>query len=365
MQIVLKDFKKQKDTIEVEPSESIASVKEKLALLKGCQLDQLKFVYSGKVLQDDKTVEFFKIKENDQIIFMVSKLKKAPVAEAPAQLGSVPSSAQEAQAPLSPAQQTTNLLLLEPAAQLESAAPLDQLDQSFNASTFATGSSREAAILNIMEMGYERAQVERALIAAYNNPDRAVEYLLTGIPETPASTQQQQQQQQPSLAQPLPQLVSDSDAQNSGNLFEQAALVASSSGQNEPQQGVTAEQLQQLRLVLSEHPEMIETLLQQILSQNPQLSQLIQENPEQFVSMLMGNGVDDDLLGQSIIGGNTDEDEGEEGSVRIAITPEEESAINRLCELGFDRNMVIQVYFACDKNEELAADVLFSEQMDQ
>jgi UV excision repair protein RAD23 len=92
---------------------------------------------------------------------------------------------------------------------------------------------------------------------------------------------------------------------------------------------------------------MLEPILQQVSAGNPQLAQLIGQNQEQFLQLLSEEADGDAPLPP--------------GAQEISVTEEERAAIERLCLLGFERDMVIQAYFACDKNEELAANFLFEQ----
>ena len=76
-------------------------------------------------------------------------------------------------------------------------------------------------------------------------------------------------------------------------------------------------QFQQLRQVVQQQPQMLEPILQQLGAGNPQLAQLIAQNPDQFLSLLSEDADDDVPLPP--------------GAQAISVTEEERDAIERVC----------------------------------
>ncbi|KAL7798448.1 XPC-binding domain-containing protein [Trichoderma ceciliae] len=369
MKVTFRDLKQQKFVLDVEPTDQISAVKEKISAEKGWDPKSQKLIYSGKILKDDDTVQSYNIEEKGFVVCMVNKPKPA----------AAPAPAAAAPPPATPAQPVASTPAAPPApsqASSQAAPPATPTpNRSADAPTggvsgLAMGAERAEAIANMEAMGFERTQIEAAMRAAFNNPDRAVEYLLTGIPE---NIQQEQQQQRANPPQPAAAAAATAppaaagpttDDDGSVNLFDLAAQrrggpasagapAAAGAGQSDLGNLDFLRhnaQFQQLRQVVQQQPQMLEPILQQLGAGNPQLAQLIASNPDQFLQLLGEDAEDDVPLPP--------------GAQAISVTEEERDAIERLCRLGFDRDQAIQAYFACDKNEELAANFLFDQPED-
>lgn len=304
-----------------------------------------------------------------------------PTPVAPAPSSNTPSDAVAAATTPAPAP-ATPVATSAPAA---TATPGTTESAAFNdPSAFTTGSAREVAVNSMIEMGYTREEVSAAMRAAFNNPDRAVEYLLTGIPESlqrldEAPAQQPAPEQQAPAATAAP-VSADTpiDAASpaaapapaptgeSGevDLFAAAAAVA----QQDTNESITAmfEELRntpefgQMREAVRQQPELLENIIHELVMTYPELQHIASTDPGRFSRLIeeaFGFGVEFEDGDGAPPGPGVGGEQLPPGTIRI--TQEESEAIQRLVDLGFERTLAAQAYFACDKNEELAANYLF------
>ncbi|KAJ8428258.1 hypothetical protein Cgig2_011938 [Carnegiea gigantea] len=214
------------------------------------------------------------------------------------------------------------------------------------ASNLVAGSNLEATVQQILDMGggsWDRDTVVRALRAAFNNPERAVEYLYSGIPE---------QAEVPPIARAPATTPVGGQAGSSPTQAPQAAVPSTGPNaspldlfpQGLPNLGTNAGAGSLDFLRNSQQP-----MLQELGKQNPQLMRLIQEHQADFLRL-----INEPVEGE----GNLLSQLASAMPQTVSVTPEEREAIERLEAMGFRRGTVLQVYFACNKNEELAANYL-------
>ncbi|XP_017334177.1 RAD23 homolog A, nucleotide excision repair protein b isoform X1 [Ictalurus punctatus] len=233
-----------------------------------------------------------------------------------------------------------------PTAALSAASIMDELGLLEEAaSILVTGQAYENLVTEIMSMGYEREQVVAALRASFNNPDRAVEYLLMGIPVEPEQPAQEAVRPAEETERPQPPPAA------TGATPSQAPPASANPLEflrNQPQ-------FQQMRQIIQQNPALLPALLQQLGRDNPQLLQQITQHQERFVQML-----------NEPLGGEAEaaEAQGAPHTNYIQVTQQEKEAIERLKALGFPEGLVIQAYFACEKNENLAANFLLQQTFD-
>ena len=147
MKLLLKNLKQQEFNIEIESDQK--TVKDlKLEIEKVYNFDStcIKLLHSGVVLEDAKTLEEYKIKEGNVIIMMLAKAKQAPPKPEP-----------------NPNPQPESQPQPQPKEQPKSNENKPEYTEQIN---------------SLVDMGYERDKVEKAIKAANGSIDLAVEFLM-------------------------------------------------------------------------------------------------------------------------------------------------------------------------------------------
>lgn len=401
MIITLKTLQQQTFKVEIGEDELVKKLKEKIEEEKGKETFPAagqKLIYAGKILDDERKLVEYKIEEKNFVVVMVTKPKAAPAK--PTETPAAPTPVETASAatptptpaiqpetkpeekkeetppttvtqtvptPAVPPVTTATTTTTTTASSLAEAVSLASAE-----SALVTGQQYEDMVTEMMSMGFEREQVLRALRASFNNPDRAVEYLLGGIPEVPEPPQPVAPlTQQPSPATGSPPASTGAPSASLGAPPPAAAgappisaggQVTTPSGEDPLAFLRTQPQFQRMRQLIQQNPQVLPALLQQIGQSNPPLLQLISQNQERFIQMLNApldeEGTEPSAQGAGGLGPPPT------GGEYIQVTPQEKEAIDRLKALGFSEAMCIQAYFACEKNEEMAANFLLSQGFD-
>ena len=343
-------------------------------------------VHKGKVLTDDATLESVGVTEESFVVVMVQKPKAAPKPK-PAPAATTPTPTPTTATAPTPATATATAT---PAAAVETAtAPAPAAPAAETASANATegsapaasgpglvsGAELEAVVTQIMTMGFERDQVLKALRAAFNNPDRAVEYLLTGIPEAPAAPEApapaaQAEAMEAAMGQPPSVGGAAATPASIGagalNLFPEGIpnIEGGQDGDGHMLDFLRDNpQFQAIRVMVQGNPQILQPMLAELQRQNPQLYHLINANQEEFLALLnepLPDNIQEIMADFGGEGGVPELDGEGEGDVQIELTAEERNTVDRLVGLGFPLEICVEAYLACDKNEQLAANYLLN-----
>ncbi|WFD36428.1 UV excision repair protein rad23 [Malassezia cuniculi] len=360
--------------LDVETTDTVLQVKQKIQEEKGHAAELQKLIYAGKILTDDKTLGDYEIKEKDFLVVMVSKpkAKPAPAKEEPKQEAKetpkeeTSAGASSSAPPATPAPSRTTAPET-PAAPVKAAVPAETPGTPAPTnSSFLAGSELETAINNIMELGYSREEVQQAMRRSFNNPDRAVEYLMNGLPEeTPASAPA------PAAAAaaeaPAAGGAAAAPAPRAGNLFEQAAAQAASG--NHGAAGSAGgdidmlpgeddghgrqvidlgnpQVLAQLRTLVEQNPAALQPLIQALVQSNPQLAELLSSDPDGFMRLLAGNA-------------DMGDDESFEMPTLQQLSERDRTNVEQIIAMGIPESKAIEVYLMCGNNVEMAVQYYF------
>ena len=315
MKIVIKTLKQVIYNIEITSEKStILDLKKEIEKSHGFDSSTLKLLFNGVVLDDSKTLEDYKIQEENTVIMMNSKIKPKNMNNSSNTCSFQPKSEEKKEVKKEEERDGNK----KPKGKKEKEPNEEKYIQQLN---------------SLVDMGFEKSQSEAAIKAARGQIDLAIEYLYNGIPERIKNNILEQEQGQ------------------------QEGEVGEENNEDDPVKNVASI----AKIIGQRNPSALTQLLQSIQQNDPDLMNLIKEREEEFKTLLEQPITDQDYraiqrfqqeMGLAGIGVRLPGQGGMSGQrqIRLDLTPQDREAINRLKDLGnFSEMEVIQAYIACEK----------------
>ena len=275
IKITVKTLKNKKYELQINESDTILSIKNKIdSELNLGEPETQKLIHHGKILKDDQTAKSSGFKDNDFLVCMVRKQKKKKTPK------NNNNNTQQTSSSTSTTNTTTTTSNTNNTNDNNNNTNTASNDATQNAnkqennndnsnnnsggssggsgnSSLLTGQALESAIQDCVDMGFEREKVIQCFRAAFNNKERAIQYLMDGIPPNLMRQPVQQPPAQPPQQNPAnPANVGGGNAGNGGNGGGAAA----------PQ--LNANQFQQ---AIQGNQQMLAGMVAQLAQQNPQV----------------------------------------------------------------------------------------------
>lgn len=347
MLVTLKTLQEDIFTVEIDPSQTVKYFKEKIERMKGDEFPakNMKLMYAGKILVDSNRVSDYNVEEKKFVIVVVKKPKTPIVKEE---------------------------------------EPESSTDTPRDRSTMTNGqrnsaeqnrplcSEHESLVRHIIELGFTRAEVEEALCASYDNPDRAVEYLINGV--LPSSSNNDDSDSEG--RQRDPDDISDaSDA----HILRHISMSGPPSPDNStmPNQERIMELFTEAMDECQNQTRAADSLLEEdhdLITQSfaeMEAADICRSSGASSSSTFMPppQGMPDSSMFSPsdrmfVDSFSNPFHEAQALSFAGNLVDKDHEAIERLKQLGFSDHKAIEAYFVCERNENAAADYLFSQNFD-
>lgn len=372
MKILLKTLKNASFEIEVDsPSSTVLDIKKNAESKLNADSASIKLVFNGNVLVDDKTLSFYNIKEGSVIVTMTTKVnsnvKKVDV---------------------------NNDIEINKKEVVEDKNKSNNQNQNSNQNNNQNVNQQSNNVKNyddqvkqLLDMGFEKSQCEKAISAAQGSIPIAIEYLYSGIPQNLGLSNNNNNNNNNSNNNnnPLSGVDIDEELDNYVNGYVDEENANNNEIDSEFLNNIDLQDpnalskiASVLKVIVKEDPLLLQEILMDIEENSPQVINYIKEHETQFkAEMEKPISEDDYKLYDSLVGGAGAEyvvegDEGEEGEdeengedpfkdIIKDFTPEDNKSIDNIVAMGFSRGDAIQAYIACDKNEQSATNFLLQD----